>query len=231
MKELECPNCGAKIKEEDIDESGERAKCPYCSTILDFQRPKVFVHTEHNTYYGKPIKLRKNSDGEYEEIDVSSIPSISIDKEAIDNVVNSPHAKAFSIVFLIIFGIIFISVIITSYIIFNKAFSTMDFASKNFNQTTTTTIVSVNPFNSSNGDYINVTFSGVNGNGVANVRIPSKYSDLTYTLSKNTNLSNGDEIEIVLSGMENYPNIKFTKTSGKAVVNGLSEPLTQYYME
>ncbi len=58
-KELECPNCGAKLKEEDIDESGERGKCPYCSTILDFQRLKVFVHTEHNTYYGKPIKLRK----------------------------------------------------------------------------------------------------------------------------------------------------------------------------
>ena len=228
MKELECPNCGAKLKEEDIDESGERGKCPYCSTILDFQRPKIYVHSEHNTYYGKPIKLKKNSDGEYEEMDV---PSISIDKETIDNVVNSPHAKAFSIVFLIVFGIIFISIIITSYTIFNKAFSTMDIASKNFNQTTTTTIVSINPFDSSNGDYINVTFSGVNGNGVADVHIPSKYSKLTYTQSKSNNLSNGEEVEIVLSGMENYPNIIFTKTSGKAVVNGLSEPLTQYYME
>ena len=108
----------------------------------------------------------------------------------------------------------------------------MDLASKNFNQTTTTTsIVSVNPFDSSNGDYIYVTFSGVNGKGVADVHIPNKYSKLTYTQSKSDNLSNGDEVEIVLSGMENYPNIKFTKTSGKAVVNGLSEPLTQYYME
>lgn len=213
-EEIECRNCGAIIPKENMDFEKDIATCSFCGTShrIHDSVTKHYTYTNVNIHHGTPHKSKSYF---------------------VNNHMSS--RSKFAKVFATITAVFFISVIVLIFVTNIFAFSFVDHLFKGimndieYNRTTTkiqtTSIKDVDPFDSAYGPYIYVTFYGFNKEGKLIVHIPDKYNQLTYTIDKQSNLSNGEQVTLTLGNTEAYPEYNFKKTTGTATVNGLLDKM------
>ena len=211
-EEIECRNCGGNIPKENMDFENDVATCPFCGTSCRIHDSITKHYTKTNIYINHDNSYGDNSNGDVYFFGKNN----KRNRDKVDK-----DIKVFLIFFIVIILIIYTGFAITSFIITNS----LDNFENTYTTTTTTVdanaVVDINPFDATAIDHISVDFLGVNGEGFAVINMPAKFSMLTYTLDKSSNLSNGDQVTITLTNTEAYPEYNFTKVTGTATVNGL----------
>lgn len=208
-EEIECRNCGGNIPKENMDFENDVATCPFCGTSCRIHDSITKHYTKTNVYINHNVPYESGELGKQVHI---------VNKH---DYTSNQHFFRFIYIFMAVIFLLFITGFIVISSIFDRAFDDYE---KSLTTTTTVdanAVVDINPFDATAIDHISVDFLGVNGEGFAVINMPAKFSMLTYTLDKSSNLSNGDQITITLTNTEAYPEYNFTKVTGTATVNGL----------